>query len=160
MAAKARVLVIANRTAATPALLETVRRRALRSAAEFHLVVPATSGGLHRVVDPEDHGREEAEANLKSALPLMSAAAGAEVSGEVGDPNPVSAAHDAFHAGSYDEIIVSTLSRRVSRWTKLDLPSKARELGVPVTHVEPGAVDACLIDDAPQPAEADQRAAV
>lgn len=56
-----RVLIVANRTAATAALLEAVRERAGRDAAHFHLVVPATPHGLHRVVDPEVAGRTEAE---------------------------------------------------------------------------------------------------
>lgn len=141
----ARVLVLANRTAATPALVEAVRARTACGPAEFHLVVPASSAGLHRLVDPEDHGREEAAASLRVALPLLSAAASSEVTGEVGDSDPVSALHDGIHGGRYDEIMISTLRRRVSAWAKLDLPSKARALGLPVTHVEPDAVDACLI---------------
>ncbi len=153
MPAAARVLVLANRTAATPALVEHIRTRSLQGPAEFHLVVPATSVGLHRVVDPEDHGRDEAAASLRSALPLLSAAARSEVTGEVGDPHPVSALHDAIHGGRYDEIIISTLRSRVSGWVRLDLPSKARALGLPVVHVEPDAVDACLI-----PASAGTRA--
>lgn len=37
-----RVLLVANRTAADPPLVEAVRRRAQGGAAVFHLVVPAT----------------------------------------------------------------------------------------------------------------------
>jgi hypothetical protein len=43
---------------------------------------------------------------------------------------------DAVNRGGYDEIIVSTLPRRISRWLHVDLVSKARGLGLPVTHVE------------------------
>jgi hypothetical protein len=46
------------------------------------------------------------------------------------------AIQDAVNLGQYDEIIISTLPRRVSRWLKLDLVSKTRALGLPVTHVE------------------------
>jgi hypothetical protein len=46
------------------------------------------------------------------------------------------AIQDAVNLGHFDEIIISTLPRRVSRWLKLDLVSKTRALGLPVTHVE------------------------
>lgn len=138
-----RVLVVAHQTAATPALLDAVRERAARGNVRFHLVVPASAHGLHRVVDPEDSGEEEARKALEAALPHLREAAGSEVSGEIGDWQPLSAIHDAVNRERFDEIIVSTLPRRLSRWLKLDLVSKARGLGLPVTHVE-----------APVPAEA------
>lgn len=136
-----RVLVVANRTAATPNLLAAVRDRAGRGAATFHLVVPATPHGLHRIVDPEVSGRDEAQANLQLALPLLAQAAGQDVEGHVGDADPLAAIHDAHHAEPYDEIIVSTLPSRLSRWMRLDLPSKARALGLPVLHVQADAID-------------------
>jgi hypothetical protein len=131
----ARVLVVANRTAVTPTLLEAVERRARSGPARFHLVVPATPQGLHRVVDPEVAGRAEAEERLKLALPALSQAAGSEFTGAVGDADPLAAMQDALQDG-FDEIIVSTLPRKLSRWLKVDLPNKARGLGLPVTHVE------------------------
>jgi hypothetical protein len=137
--------VVANRTAATPALLEAVRARSLAGPARFHLVVPATPRGLHRVTDPEDHGRTEAEANLQAALPLLSAAARTPVTGHVGDANPLSAIEDAVNLQGFGEVIISTLRTSISRWTRLDLPNKARALGLPVTHVEPDGVDACIL---------------
>ena len=147
MSDPARVLVVANRTAATPALLEEVRRRARRSDARFHLVVPATPSGLHRIVDPEEplHHRD-ALRNLAAAIPRLSLAAGAQVTGSLGDPNPLAAIEDAVHLQGFDEIIISTLPRRVSRWMRLDLPSKARALGLPVTHVDPDALAACVVE--------------
>lgn len=146
MEVQVRVLIVANRTAATAALVQAVRARAQGGPATFHLLVPATPRGLHRVVDPEDNGRDEAEASLAAALPILSAAAGTQVSGHVGDPSPLSAIEDAVHLRGFDEIIISTLRRSVSRWTKLDLPHKARALGLPVTHVEPDSVDACVVE--------------
>ncbi len=91
---------------------------------------------MHKVVDPQDAGEQEANQALAGALPELTEAAGAEVTGSIGDPEPLSAIQDAVNLGSYDEIIISTLPPRVSRWLRLDLVSKTRALGLPVTHVE------------------------
>ncbi len=42
----------------------------------------------------------------------------------MGDAEPLMAIQDAINLGDYDEIIISTLPRRVSRWLKLDLVSE------------------------------------
>jgi hypothetical protein len=131
-----RVLIVANRTAATEKLLDAVRQRAQAGPARFHLLVPATPHGLHRVVDPEDAGREEAQAQLERALGHLREAVGEEVTGHVGVADPMAAISDALHREDVDEIIISTLPRRLSRWMHLDLPSKVRGMGKPVTHVE------------------------
>ncbi len=131
----ARVLVVANRTATDQILLEAIRRRAARAPVDFHLLVPATPQGLHRVVDPEVAGLEDAERRLQDALPIIAEAAGQPVTGHVGDANPLAAITDALHLQGYDEIILSTLPRRLSRWLRLDLPSKVRALGLPMLHV-------------------------
>ncbi len=136
MSEPAQVLVVAHQTAATASLLNAVRERARDGAAEFHLVVPRQAHGMHRVVDPQDAGGDDAERVLAQALPRLSEAAGAEVKGIIGDSEPLMAIHDAINLGSYDEIIISTLPLGISRWLKLDLISKARGLGLPVTHVE------------------------
>lgn len=136
MSEPAHVLLVAHQTAATEGLLEAVRERAARGAATFHLVVPQQAHGMHRVVDPEDAGLGEAERVLQDALPKLSQAAGSEVTGSVGVAEPLMAIEDAVNLGRYDEIIISTLSPRISRWLKLDLVSKARGIGLPVTHVQ------------------------
>jgi hypothetical protein len=130
-----RVLLVANRTAFDGPLLEAVWDRAQRPAVSFHLVVPATPRGLHRVVDPEVAGLEAAQARLAVALPLLSRAAGQNVSGHVGDANPLAAIEDAVNLRGFDEIIISTLPATVSRWLRLDVPSKVCALGLPVRHV-------------------------
>jgi len=130
-----RVLVVANRTAATPALLDAVRERALRGPCRFTLLVPATSHGLHRIIDPEDQGTSEAEETLELAVPLLQDAAGAPVEGLVGGADPLDAIQDAVNLRGFDEIIISTLPHRVSRWLHLDLPHKVSGLGLPVTMV-------------------------
>jgi hypothetical protein len=132
----AHVLVVAHQTAATPALLAAVGERARRSPASFHLVVPRQQHGMHKVVDPQDTSDREAQAVLVEALPKLTAAAGHQVTGSIGDSEPLMAIEDAIHLGKFDEIIISTLPRRVSRWLKLDLVSKSRSLGLPVTHVQ------------------------
>jgi hypothetical protein len=135
MSEPAHVLVVAHQTAATPRLLDAVRERAERSPATFHLVVPRLAQGMHKVVDPQDAGGDEAQRVLDEALPKLSEAAGKQVGGSIGDAEPLMAIQDAINLGSYDEIIISTLPLGVSRWLKLDLVSKTRALGLPVTHV-------------------------
>ena len=135
MSSEARILVVANRTAATPGLIAAVRERAARGPASFTLLVPNTAHGLHRVIDPEDQSQSEAEQTLELAIPLLEEAAGGHVEGMVGDPEPLAAIQDAINLHGFDEIIISTLPTRVSKWLKLDLPHKAAGLGLPVTTV-------------------------
>jgi len=135
MSDAARVLVVAHKTAATPALLDAVRERAARSPATFTLLVPNAAHGLHRVIDPEDAGTNEAQDVLALALPLLEEAAGAPVDGMVGAPAALEAIEDAVNLHGFDEIIISTLPARVSKWLRLDLPSKIGGLGLPVTTV-------------------------
>jgi hypothetical protein len=135
MSSEARILVVANRTAATPGLIAAVRERAAKGPASFTLLVPNPAHGLHRVIDPEDQSHSEAEQTLELALPLLEEAAGARVEGMIGDSEPLAAIQDAVNIHGFDEIIISTLPSRVSKWLKLDLPSKAAGLGLPVTTV-------------------------
>jgi hypothetical protein len=53
----------------------------------------------------------------------------------VGDPSPMNAIQDAINIRGFDEVIISTLPARVSKWLHLDLPSKITGLGLPVTTV-------------------------
>jgi hypothetical protein len=131
----ARILVVANKTAATPSLLDAVRERASRGPCEFTLLVPNTTHGLHKVVDPEDQSQNEAEAVIELALPLLEDAAGRPVDAMIGVPEPLAAIQDAVNLHGFDELIISTLPSRVSKWLKLDLPHKAAGLGLPVTTV-------------------------
>jgi hypothetical protein len=136
-----RVLVVANRTAATPDLLAAVRERRKDGPCVFTLLVPNPVSGLERYADPEDHGDSQAQGTLDRALPLLEAAAGGRVEGMVGDPDPLTAIHDAVNLNGFDEVIVSTLPTRVSRWLKLDLPSKLDGLGLPVTVITASSSD-------------------
>ena len=133
----ARVLVVAHKTAATPSLINAVRDRAQQGRAAFTLLVPNTAHGLHKVIDAEDQDADEAQQIIALAKPLLQEAAGSEVETIIGDPNPLDAIQDAVNLNGYDEIIISTLPKTVSRWLKLDLPSRVeRTTGLPVEHVQ------------------------
>ena len=136
MSEPAHVLVVAHQTATTDKLALAVAERAQRGPATFHLVVPRQPQGMHKLVDPQETGEDEAERVLREALPKLSEAAGSEITGSIGDSEPLMAVEDAVNLGDYDEIIISTLPKRISRWLKLDLVSKTKALGLPVTHVE------------------------
>lgn len=132
--APARILIVAHRTAATPVLLDAVRIRAEEGDCEFTLLVPNVPLALRRQEDAA--GEQEAQIILDLALPLLEEACGQPVTGLVGDPNPLSAVADAISRhGPFDEVILSTLPRRVSRWLRTNLPSKIAGLGLPVTTV-------------------------
>ena len=99
MSEPASVLVVAHQTAATPRLLDAVRERARRGPARFHLVVPRQPHGIHKLVDPQDASDEEANQVLAAALPKLSEAAGAQVTGSIGDSEPLMAIEDAVNLG-------------------------------------------------------------
>jgi hypothetical protein len=132
----AHVLVVARQTATSSGLLNAVRKRAEHGEATFHLLVPQQPHGMHKGVDPEKAGADEAQQVLDVARPKLSEAAGQEVTGSVGDSEPLTAIENAIHLGDYDEMIISTLPLGASRWLRLDVVSKARRFGLPVTHVE------------------------
>jgi hypothetical protein len=135
MSEQARVLLVAHQTAATAELLDAVRERAARGNASFHLVVPRRPHGIHKMIDPEEADANEARSVLDAALPKLRQAAAGAVTGEIGDPEPLMAIQDAVNLQHFDEIIISTLPLGISRWLRLDVVSKARGLGLPVTHV-------------------------
>jgi hypothetical protein len=120
------VLIVANRTAATPALLAAVRDRTVQGPCRFTLLVPRPAW------DPDT---EESAITLELAIPVLEEAAGGHVEGVVGDMDPFVAVRDAIVRGRFDEVIVSTLPTHVSRWLHVDLPARVRRLGLPVTVV-------------------------
>jgi hypothetical protein len=123
---EAHVLVVAHKTAATPRLLEEVRRRAEAGSCRFTLLVPRPYW------NPDT---DEADVVLELALPLLERAAGAHVEGRIGSDDPVEAVRDLLATEHFDEIIISTLPQRVSRWLHRDVPAKVQALGLPVTVI-------------------------
>ena len=125
-ASRRRVLVVANRTAATPDLLEEVRRRARERPTEFVLLIPDASGG-------------SADWTLELAIPLIERAAGGPVTGLSAEgEDPLDAIRRTAEDQDVDEIVISTLPRRVSAWLRRDLPHQVERLGLPVSVVTPG----------------------
>ncbi|HEY6523439.1 MAG TPA: hypothetical protein VIY10_06690 [Solirubrobacteraceae bacterium] len=130
-----RVLIVAHQTADSPDLVRAVAHRADESACTFTLLVPARARGPRSVAEPLDQGISEAEERLELAIPLLSEAAGEAVIGVVGAHEPLAAVQDALNVLGFDEVIISMLPVRDSRWFRLELPRKVRALGVPVTEV-------------------------
>jgi uncharacterized membrane-anchored protein len=130
------VLVVAHRTAATPALLEAIRKRALRGPATFHLLVPNPSGHAELTVAERERMHTEGEHVLELALPLIDEAAGTHAEGSVSiRHDPMDAIEETLLAGDFHEIVLSTLPHGVSRWLHVDLPHRVSHLGLPVTTV-------------------------
>ncbi|HWT22640.1 MAG TPA: hypothetical protein VN213_03965 [Solirubrobacteraceae bacterium] len=124
----ARVLIVANRTAATPALLDAIRARADRSPCRFTLLVP-------QLAAEEMFGEEEARKTLELAIPLLEEVVDGRVEGIVGPHDALLAIERTLVHEHFDEVIISTLPERVSHWLKRDLPARVERLGIPVTVV-------------------------
>jgi hypothetical protein len=138
----ARILVVANRTAESPELLEALKARAAQGDnPEFLLVVPARGhGALETAADP-DAARKESGVHLDHASEKF-LSEGLKVETHLGDGDPVAAVQDAVNFGEFDEVIVSTLPARASKWLKMDLPTRVERItGLPVTHVETKQAD-------------------
>lgn len=133
----ARILVVTDRVAATPALLDSIRGRAARGPAEFHVLVPNPAPAEWHPTHPERHDKiAEAEKVLGQALPLIQEAAGGPVDGVVSiRHDPMDAIEETLHDASFDEIMLSTAPHQVERWLHIDLPHRVAHLGLPVTTV-------------------------
>jgi cell pole-organizing protein PopZ len=146
-----RYLVVANQTLGGADLERTIRDRVERGAAHFHIVVPtiepqdetpawAMSGSESSFVPPEyetaDKARRRAQHRLNQMVDKI-AAIGGKATGEVGDSDPAKAVRAALESETFEEVIISTLPARLSRWLKMDLPSRvSRMTEVPVTTIE------------------------
>jgi len=122
-----RVLVVANRTAATPTVLDRVRELAQEQPSTFSLLIPDMPRS------------EQTDWTLELALPLLERAARERVQGFTGGEDAFDAIRTTIAQDRYDLIVISTLPRRVSKWLRRDLPRRVEALGVPVEVITPGA---------------------
>jgi hypothetical protein len=135
MADKTRVLVVANRTAESPELLEALKGRAAEGDCEFTLLVPATPQGIAWAADMFAGG-DEAEQHRRAFVEELRGEGLDIKEAKVGDPDPLAALQDECNFGDYDELIVSTLPLHLSKWLRVDLPRKAEAAtGLPVRQV-------------------------
>ena len=104
-----RVLIVASRTASTPRLIEEVGRRARANPCEFALLIPDVTN------------RQAADWTLDTAQRSLRPAARGKIAGLVGGPDPFESVKEAVRDGNFDEIIISTLSKKTSKWLRRDL---------------------------------------
>ncbi|HEY7003998.1 MAG TPA: hypothetical protein VH281_06930 [Gaiellaceae bacterium] len=114
------VLVVANQTILGRPLLDAIRERAEAGPADFTVLIPADAVGAGR--------------RLKSICGLLGDA-GIEVTGLLGDSDPVVAVENALHDEQVDEIILSTFPTQTSGWLRRDVLGRIRSFGLPVAHV-------------------------
>jgi hypothetical protein len=131
------VLVIANETAASPALLDTLRERAMGDSVQVTVIAPV-SEPRHGYVVYQDTRRASAGRRLEKTLGLLRSSS-IPAQGFVVETSPVQAAKDALEQlePRPDEIIVSTHSEQRSSWLRRDVVRDITRAagGVPVTHV-------------------------
>lgn len=162
-----RCLIIANQTLGGSALDRAVTDCIIRDLTQFHVVVPLTPikheaaawyGGfelselngasaaqaraaVEATARQHEADYEEAHRRAQDRLDQMIArieTMGGRAEGEIGDEDPLAAAKAVLERESpFDEVIVSTLPSAVSRWLKMDLPSRiARVTDAPMTTIK------------------------
>jgi hypothetical protein len=130
-----KVLLVANQTLTGDELAAFVKSRMEEGPCEFTLLVPATPhrayGAPVAVAPPYAAGAPRdtdedfalARRQLQVGLDQLRRI-GANVDGDVGDPDPLLAINEMLAHRQVDEVVVSTLHPTVSRWLRQDLPHK------------------------------------
>lgn len=107
--------------------VEQILANADQDGVELRIVIPATeANALHHTLGDIDEPRKEAEQRLERALATLRKD-GIEVSGEVGDPDPVQAAQDALLKAPADEVLIFEHCDEQSKWYEEGLLEKAQE---------------------------------
>jgi hypothetical protein len=125
-----RTLVVANRTAATPVLLDEIRRRAVQQPTTFVLLRPTVASRT-----APDWTLEDAIKALRRAASGPTGQLPIHVEGRDGGGDAFQAVKQTLADGGFDDVIVSTLPKRTSEWLRRDLPRRIEALNVPVTVI-------------------------
>jgi hypothetical protein len=129
------VLVVANETLGGKQLLERARHLKAEEPDLRLVVCVPRSRPRHGNVIYDDAVFQAAQIRIDLARQVLRAE-GIEAIGEVGDPDPYTAAMDAIAEYNPDEVIVSTFPATTSGWLRRDLIGRIREsTDVPVEHV-------------------------
>ena len=130
------ILVVANQTIGGARLFETVKAKVDEADGDARVVicVPRTNP-QHGNIIYEDAVMEAAQVRIDLARTFLREA-GIEAVGEIGDPDPYTAAMDAILEFQPDEVVVSTLPATSSGWLRRDLVERIADAsGLPVQHV-------------------------
>jgi len=130
------ILVVANQTIGGARLFETIQGKVDDADGDARVVlcVPRTNP-MHGNVIYDEAVIEAAQVRVDLARTFLREA-GIEAVGEVGDPDPYTAAMDAILEFQPDEVVVSTLPATSSGWLRRDLVERIADAsGLPVEHV-------------------------
>jgi hypothetical protein len=133
-----RVLVLADRSAAHPKLLDAMRTRVAQGRVQFRIVVPNPTPAEWHPMHPERRDKAaEAERALAQARPALEDAAGAPVIASVSiRHDPMDVVDAVIYHEPIDEIILAQPPHPVQRWFHVDLPHRLAHLKLPITSVE------------------------
>jgi hypothetical protein len=107
--------------------VEQILSNADSDGVDLRVVVPAVEATAFRhTMGDIDEPKREAEERLERALEHLRGQ-GVEVSGEVGDPDPVQAAQDALLKAPADEVLIFEHNEEQSKWYEEGLLERAQE---------------------------------
>jgi GABA permease len=149
-----RYLVVANQTLGGRELREELRRRAVAGESSFYVLVPNTRAAHYHVVpaagglvpmpsmatgyggpETDEEATQEARERLSRVLAHL-AELGVEAEGRLGSAHPLEGVEEVLAQHEFDEVVVATLPKRISRWLGSDVPHQIeRRFGLPVTTI-------------------------
>ena len=149
-----RCLVVANQTLGGRELREELRKRAGAGDYSFYVLVPNTRAAHYHVVpaagglvpmpslatgyggpETDEEATQEARERLSRMLAYL-AELGVEAEGRLGSAHPLEGVEEVLAQHEFDEVIVATLPKRISRWLGSDVPHQIeRRFGLPVTTI-------------------------